>query len=91
MDENRLDGNAAGGLLGEIFLLEMTIAETACANCGTTGRGGAQMTYVSKIGTVVRCAACDHALIRIAHEEGDRGRYWLDLRGVKYLQVEEVW
>ncbi len=90
MDENRLDGNAAGGLLGEVFLFEMTTAEAACANCGTTGRVGAQMAYVSEIGTVVRCATCDNALIRVAREDGSRGRYWLDLRGLKYLQVAEA-
>jgi hypothetical protein len=90
MDENRLDGNAVGGLLREVFLFEMTIAETACTNCGMIGRVGAQMAYVSEIGTIVRCAACDNALIRIAREDGGRGRYWLDLRGVKYLQIEEA-
>ena len=46
------------------------------------------MAYVSEIGAVVRCAACDNALIRVAREERGRGRYWLDLRGVKYLQIE---
>ena len=29
-----LDGNAAGGLLGEIFAAEMTAAEGRCAACG---------------------------------------------------------
>jgi hypothetical protein len=33
MDEHRLDGNAAGGLLGEIFPFEMTTAQVTCANC----------------------------------------------------------
>ncbi len=88
MDELRLDGNAAGGLLREVFVFEMTSTETACANCGSIGRIGGQMAYVSEIGTVVRCAACDNVLIRVAREEGGRGRYWLDLRGVKYLQIE---
>ena len=31
----RLDGNAAGGLLNEIFPFEMTAAEATCAGCGT--------------------------------------------------------
>ncbi len=90
MDEQRLDGNAAGGLLGEIFTLEMTTARVACTGCGATGEIGAQMAYVSEIGTVVRCAACDNALIRIASQGEGRGRYWLDLRGVEYLQIERT-
>ena len=88
MDEQRLDGNAAGGILGEVFAFEMTTARTACAHCGTGGEVGAQMAYVSEIGTVVRCAACEGVLIRIAHQSEGRGRYFLDLRGVKYLQLE---
>ena len=86
MDENRLDGNAAGGLLGEIFPFEMTTAQVTCANCGALWRVGQTMVYGHDIGTIVRCATCDNALIRVAH---GAGRYWLDLRGVRYLQIEE--
>jgi Zn finger protein HypA/HybF involved in hydrogenase expression len=87
MDEHRLDGNAAGGELGEVFAFEMTTAEAACASCGSARRVGAQMAYMHGMGTIVRCATCDSALIRVVH---GRGRYWLDLRGVKYLQIEET-
>ena len=90
MDEQRLDGNAAGGLLGEIFPFEMTSAQTACAGCGAVARVGAAMVYAHGMGTVVRCAGCDNALIRVARQDGDGpGRYWLDLRGVAYLTFEE--
>jgi ribosomal protein S27E len=88
MDERRLDGNATAGVLAEIFTFEMTTTRVACASCGATGEVGAQMAYMSEIGTVVRCAACDNTLIRVARQD-DRGRYWLDLRGVEYLQLEE--
>ena len=84
MDENRLDGNAAAGLLAEI-----TTARTACVRCGAAGEIGAQMAYVSEIGTVVRCAACDNALIRVARQDDGPQRYWLDLKGIEYLQLEE--
>jgi hypothetical protein len=89
MDEQRLDGNAAGGILGEVFAFEMTTARAACVHCGASGEVGAQMAYVSEIGTVVRCAACEGILIRVVHQEGSRGRYFLDLRGVEYLQLVE--
>ena len=29
MDEHRLDGNAVGGIMGEVFAFEMTTAEAA--------------------------------------------------------------
>jgi hypothetical protein len=45
MDENRLDGNAAGGLLGEIFPFEMTTAQVTCTSCGSLWRVGQTMVY----------------------------------------------
>jgi len=89
MDENRLDGNAAAGVLAEVFTFEITTALAACARCGAVGEVGSQMAYVSEIGTVVRCSACDNALIRVARQADGPQRYWLDLKGVEYLQLEE--
>ena len=85
-EEHRLDGNAAGGLLGEVFTFEMTLAEGACSSCGSVAQIGATMVYAHEMGTIVRCARCDNALIRVAR---NRGRYFLDLRGLKYLRIEE--
>ena len=83
MDELRLDGNAAAGTLGEVFSFEMTTAEYACGGCGSTGRLGETMVYeVRGLGTIVRCPGCDNALIRLSRI---RGRYVLDLKGMKYL------
>jgi hypothetical protein len=39
MDEQRLDGNAATGTLGEVFSFEATTAGYTCAGCGGTDRG----------------------------------------------------
>jgi Family of unknown function (DUF6510) len=89
MDEHRLDDNAAAGVLAEVFTFEITTAVAACARCGTADEVGSQMAYVSEIGTVVRCAACDNALIRIVRQEVEPQRYWVDLKGMKYLQLEE--
>ena len=84
----RLDGNAAAGTLGEVFSFEVTTAEYACEGCGRTDRIGAAMVYeVRGLGIIVRCPGCDNALIRLAH---NRGRYRVDLRGIRHLQVEEV-
>jgi hypothetical protein len=89
MDEElRLDGNAAAGYLREVFSFEATTAQYACEGCGRADRIGAAMVYeVRGLGTIVRCPSCDNALIRLAQ---DRGRRWIDLRGVRYLQVEDV-
>jgi hypothetical protein len=86
-DKLKLDGNAAAGTLGEIFSFEVTTAHYACEGCGRVAHIGEAMAYMTEIGTIVRCPSCDNALIRLAH---NRGRYWIDLRGIMYLQVEDV-
>jgi hypothetical protein len=83
-NELRLDGNAAGGLLNEIFPFEMTTAETTCAGCSTTKLIGELMLYGHRMGAVLRCANCDTALIRTTHI---RGSYWLDLSGTRCLRI----
>ncbi len=82
--EHKLDGNAAAGVLGEVFWFETTTAGTACAHCGATGNVGGQSAYMTGMGVVVRCAACDDPLIRlVSTPEG----YWLDLRGLEYFRI----
>ncbi len=80
----KLDGNALGGLLGEIFVSEMTVARSTCAACGAVREVGALAVYAQAPGTVVRCPGCDAVLLRIARGEG---RIWLELRGVSCLEL----
>jgi hypothetical protein len=82
----RLDGNAAGGLLNEIFPFEMTAAETTCSGCGTMKPIGELMLYRHGMGSIFRCAVCETALLRITHI---RGCYRLDLSGMTYLRIVE--
>jgi hypothetical protein len=84
MTENKLDGNAAAGILQTIFPFEMTIVPATCAGCGTTNPLGAAAAYMNGMGTIVRCPACDNSLIRIARV---KGRYFVDMRGVRVLQI----
>jgi predicted RNA-binding Zn-ribbon protein involved in translation (DUF1610 family) len=87
MDELRLDGNAAAGALAEVFSFDVTTAEYACGGCGRTDiLGGAMVYEVRELGTIVRCPNCDNALIRLSH---NRGRYFVDLRGTRYLASEQ--
>ncbi len=49
MDDTTLDGNAAGGILREIFPFEMTLVEETCAHCSGTSPVGALTVYKSSI------------------------------------------
>ena len=82
--ENKLDGNAAGGILQEIFPFEMTLVQTTCTGCGVTNAIGELSVYMHGMGTILRCPSCDNALIRVVQA---KGHYWLDMRGVRVLQI----
>jgi Zn finger protein HypA/HybF involved in hydrogenase expression len=87
IEEMKLDGNAIGGLLREIFTMEMTAAESTCASCGAVNPVGRVDVYVHAPGTVVRCPACESVLMRIVH---GRNRYWVDLSGTRCLELAEA-
>lgn len=82
--ENRLDGNAAAGVLEQIFPFEMTTVEATCAGCGQVNVVGALVVYMHGMGTIVRCPSCEWVLIRVTEI---KGCYWLDMRGVRVLQI----
>ncbi len=86
MQDMKLDGNAIGGLLREIFTMEMTTAESTCAGCGAVNAIGRVEVYVHAPGTVVRCPDCGAVLMRIVR---GRGRYWVDLTGIRCLEFAE--
>lgn len=80
----RLDGNAAAGILSEIFAQDLTAARAACASCGTMGPMGALMVYAHGMGTVMRCPSCDAVVLRVART----GLHlWLDLTGATTVVV----
>jgi hypothetical protein len=84
MMENKLDGNAAGGVLQEIFPFEMTLVRANCKGCGAINVVGELAVYMSGMGTVLRCPACESVLIRVVRTKGS---YWLDMQGVRALQI----
>ena len=83
----RLDGNAIGGVLAEIFGMEMTVAVGVCGSCGSTGQVAELHVYMRAPGIVVRCPACESVLLKIVQSGR---RTWLDMRGTRTLQFDMV-
>ena len=54
-----LDGNAAAGLLGELFALDVTVAEITCGSCGVVAEVGETRVYGGVMGAIFRCPRCD--------------------------------
>lgn len=80
-----LDGNAAGGELGNIFTLDITAAAGQCSSCGATRRFAEAHLYMQGPGIVARCPVCEHVLLRLANV---RQRLLLDMRGMTHLSFE---
>jgi hypothetical protein len=77
-----LDGNAAAGVLREVFGTEMTGYAGTCGSCGTTAALGESAAFTGGPGTVLRCARCDGLLIGITRVRGVR---CVDLMGLAAL------
>ncbi|TMC47653.1 MAG: hypothetical protein E6J14_14900 [Chloroflexi bacterium] len=91
MDETqlRLDGNAAAGLLQEVFVHELTSARGACASCGAVAEVGAQHLYMypQSPGAVLRCSACASVLLVLVQ---GGGHLRLALPGFMWLEFREA-
>ena len=53
-----LDGNAAAGLLSELFAVDVTTAVLTCGGCGAVAALAEAKVY-GGMGVVFRCAGCD--------------------------------
>ena len=80
----KLDGNAIGGLLAEVFGAEMTTARGTCATCGAVGAVATLVVYAHAPGSVARCPACGSVVLRVVRVES---RIWLDARGLSCLEL----
>lgn len=80
-----LDGNAAAGLLSELFASDVTSAAVTCGGCGTVFRVGEARVYGGSMGAILRCSQCGTAVMRLVHTQAG---FWLDMRGARSLFVE---
>jgi hypothetical protein len=91
MDDSqlRLDGNAAAGILREVFVNDLSAARGACASCGAIRQMGGNHLYMYALspGGVLRCSSCQDVLMVIVHAGG---RYRLGLRGLTWLEIPDA-
>lgn len=84
LESLRLDGNAAAGILGEIFAGDMTVARATCVSCGATGSVGALLLYDREMGAVLRCPGCNSVVLRVGRTPTE---LWLDATGSKCFAI----
>jgi len=81
-----VDGNALAGVLGEVFVHEMTSARVACDGCGEVEPLGAEHAYTQAPGIVLRCRHCDGVLFVITQQGG---RHLLGFQQLRWLDISE--
>jgi hypothetical protein len=64
-EEMRLDGNAAAGMLGELFAGDITAARATCAGCGGSAPIATLLEYGHAMGMVLRCPSCSRVMLRL--------------------------
>lgn len=84
VDDLRLDGNAAAGLLQELFVFEITTATTICEGCGRASPVGALLFYSQQLGAVLRCPGCNQVMMVVTRPHDE---LWIDLRGVRIMRI----
>lgn len=80
-----VDGNAAAGMLQEIFGEEMTASPIECAHCGAIEAFGALMALTQGPGIVSRCQSCEGVILRLVVSPN---AFLLDARGAVYLRIQ---
>ena len=83
-DSLRLDGNAAAGILSELFVPDLTAARATCAGCGENQAVGALMVYTHGMGTVMRCSSCDAVVLCVSRTAT---QVWLDPTGARRIVI----
>lgn len=58
-----LDGNAAGGILSEVFRIDVTAAEGTCRSCARVAVLADALAELDDDGVILRCRGCRHTLL----------------------------
>ena len=83
-DALRLDGNAAAGILSELFVPDLTAARATCDHCGASRAVGALLLYAHGMGAVMRCPSCDAVVLCVTRTTT---QVWLDPTGARRIII----
>ena len=84
MEDMRLDGNAAGGILRDLFTRDMTSAVATCIGCDRASPVGTLLDYGGEMGVILRCPTCDAVMLRVVSTPG---WFRVDASGIALLLI----
>ncbi|MBW9119077.1 hypothetical protein JNB63_03130 [Microbacterium trichothecenolyticum] len=73
-----VDGNAAAGMLWDVFGADVTALVGVCGGCGDTSALAEAVVELDEAAAIVRCRACTHTLFTVLRD-GDRVRLVLGM------------
>lgn len=82
----RVDGNAAGGLLLEIFGRDMTAARARCAHCDRIAAVADAVAEVDRTGVILLCRGCGRTLLTYLRTSG---RATLTIGALTHLEWDD--
>ena len=60
-----LDGNAAAGILSEIFAGDVTTTIGVCGGCGDSAPLAEAVVEIDEFAAIVRCRGCTHTMVTV--------------------------
>ena len=63
-----LDGNAAAGILSEVFAGDVTMIIGVCGVCGAIAPLAETVVELDEAAAIVRCRSCTHTLVTVLRE-----------------------
>ncbi|WP_106813850.1 DUF6510 family protein [Microbacterium timonense] len=75
-----VDGNAAAGLLWDVFGTDVTTLVGVCGGCGSAAPLAEAVVELDEVAAIVRCRTCTHTLLTVLRQ-GDGVRLVLGMLG----------
>ena len=66
-----LDGNAAAGILSEVFTGDVTRMLAECGGCGSVAPLAEAVVEIDETAAIVRCRGCTHTLVTVLRTGAD--------------------
>ncbi|GAA1950374.1 DUF6510 family protein [Microbacterium deminutum] len=60
-----VDGNAAAGILSEVFAGDVTTIVGTCGGCGSAAPFAEAIVEIDEFAAIVRCRGCTHTLVTV--------------------------
>ena len=64
-----VDGNAAAGMLADVFAGDVTSIVGVCAGCGSIAPLAEAVVEIDEVAAIIRCRGCTHTLATVLRGE----------------------